>query len=468
MTRSCVANLELSRFDRIVLSVLLGLAIATGLILVRGDQVGVQIDAFFPESDSKETSTRSEIRITFSEPMDKPSVEQNLRLAPPVLGEVDWQGKTLIWRPKEGLAPDTDHTVTLARGASSVKGRQLKNDLTWTFRTGQPRVAFMSLGEFSQLGVIQISSGNTQDLTQFEDGSSVWDFAISRDGSYIAFGLTRPDASAVDLWLARSDGSSARLLVECDDSQCAGASWSPDGRRLAYERRSLNVDFGAIGMGLGPSRVWLLDVKSGDTAPLFSDNQKLGYAPRWSPDGRQLAYFDPEAGVRIVELDTGASQFFPNQLGEIGTWSPDSQSVILVDLLFAGEDYFSYLIRADLTAGTTQVLTDEQTHISEGAPVWSPTGAWIAFGRKALADGTPTAGQQLWLMRPDASDAHALVIDADAHLGSVAWSPDGNAIVYLRFPLMQAGAQPEVWHVSLLDGKSTKLAERATLPEWIP
>ena len=468
MTRARVVHLELNRFDRIVLSVLLGLAIATGLVVVRGDQVGVQIDTFFPEPNSTETSTRSEIRITFSEPMDKPSVEQNLSLAPPAQGEVDWQGKTLIWRPQEALTADTDHIATLARGVSSVKGRQLKNDLTWTFRTGQPRVAFMSLGDVSQLIEIQIDSGSRRNITRFEDGSSVWDYAISRDGSHIAFGLARPDASAVDLWLTQSDGSNARLLVRCDDSQCAGASWSPDGNRLAYERRSLNVDFGAIGMGLGPSRVWLLDVNSGETAPLFSDNQELGYAPRWSPDGRQLAYFDPEAGVRIVELDTGASQLFPNQLGEIGTWSPDSQSVILVDLLFAGEDFFSYLIRADLTDGTTQVLTDEQTQISEGSPVWSPTGGWVAFGRKALADDTPTAGQQLWLMRPDGSDARALVTDANAHLGSVAWSPDGNMIVYLRFPLMQGGAQPEIWYVSLLDGPPSKLADGATLPEWIP
>jgi TolB protein len=331
----------------------------------------------------------------------------------------------------------------------------------------------MSLGDSSQLyevqgNEIQVSSGDAQALTQFDDGSSVWDFAISRDGSHIAFGLARPDASAVDLWLIQSDGKNAHRLLECDESQCAGASWAPGGDRLAYERRSLNVDFGAAGMGLGPSRVWLLDPKSGETQPLFSDSQKLGYAPRWSPDGQRLAYFDPEAGVRILELDTGASQLFPNQLGEMGAWSPDSQSLVLVDLLFAGEDYFSYLVLADLTDGTTQILTDEQTQISEGSPVWAPTGEWVAFGRKALPDGTPTAGQQLWLMRPNGSATHAIVTDAEAHLGSVAWSPDGKSIAYLRFPLLQANARPEIWHVSLAGGDPIKLYEGGTLPEWIP
>ena len=468
MTGIGLAKLDLDRFDWIVFSVLLGLAIATGLVLVRGDQVGVQIDELFPAPGGREVSTRGEIRLTFTESMDRLSVERRLRIDPLVQGEVNWQGKTLIWRPLEGLAPDTEYTVTLANGVISTQGHELKNDLTWAFQTGQPRVAFMSLGDASQLNEIQISSGSTRALTGFDDGSSVWDYAVSRDGSHIAFGLARSDASAVDLWLMQSDGSNARRLIECNESQCAGASWSPDGNRLAYERRSLKVDFGATGMGMGPSRVWLLDLKSGETAPLFSDSQKLGYAPKWSPGGQQLAYFDPNGGVRIVELNTGASQLFPNQLGEIGTWSPDSQALVLVDLLFAGEDYFSYLIRADLTDDVTQILTDEQTQISEGSPAWAPTGEWIAFGRKALADGTPTAGQQLWLMRADGSDAHALVTDADAHLGSVAWSPDGNTIAYLRFPLMQANARPEIWLVSLADGDPIKLTERGTLPEWIP
>jgi len=463
-----IMRLNLDRFDRIVFSVLLGLTIATGLILVRGDQVGVQIGELYPEPESGAVSTRSEIRITFTESMDRLSVERHLRIDPPVHGEMNWQGKTLIWRPLEGMAQETEYTVTLANGARSTRGHQLKNELTWTFQTGQPRVAFISLGDVSQLNEIQISNRSTRALTRFDDGSSVWDYAISRDGGHIAFGLARPDASAVDLWLMQADGSNARRLIECSESQCAGASWSPDGDRLAYERRSLNADFGAVGMGLGPSRVWLVDRKSGETAPLFSDSQKLGYAPSWSPDGRQLAYFDPAAGVRVVELDTGASQLFPNQLGEIGTWSPDSQALALVDLLFAGEDYFSYLIRADLTDGVTQILTDEQNQISEGSPVWAPTGEWIAFGRKALADGTPTQGQQLWLMGPDGSDTHALVTDAHAHLGSVAWSPDGNAIAYLRFPLMQADARPEIWLVSLTDGDPIKLTESGTLPAWIP
>ncbi len=459
---------HINRFDLIVLAVLLTLGLSTGLILLRGDQVGVQASELWPAPDSTDASTRTEIRLTFSEAMDKSSVERHLEVIPAHHGTFSWRGKTLIWRPSRALASDTRYVVTLASGARSAQDRILKNDLTWTFETGHPRVVYMNVGDVSQLYAIETSGLSARQLTHFEDGSSVYDYAISPDGGQIAFGLTRPDASAVDLWLMNANGDDVQRLVTCDNSQCSGVDWSPDGRRLAYDRRELNVDLGAIGVGLGPSRVWLADLRSGQTTRLFQDSQMLGYAPRWSPNGTHLGYFDPQGGVRIANLDTGTSQLFPNQLGEMGTWSPDGQALVIVDLVFAGERYFSYLIRADLTEGTTRNLSGEQAEANDSSPAWSPTGEWIAFGRKALAGGTRTAGQQLWVMRPDGIGVRPLVTDSQAQLGSFAWSPDGLNIAYLRFPLMQANARPEIWLVSLDSGEPFELADNGTLPSWLP
>jgi Tol biopolymer transport system component len=140
----------------------------------------------------------------------------------------------------------------------------------------------------------------------------------------------------------------------------------------------------------------------------------------------------------------------------------------VVDLLFSGERYSSFLVHADLNDQSTHNLSGTETLMNDGSPAWSPTGEWIAFGRKALADGTPTLGQQLWLMRPDGREAHPLKIDAEAQLGSIVWSPDGRSLVYQRFPLMQADARPEIWLVTLDSGSSVKLADNGTLPNWLP
>ena len=71
-------------------------------------------------------------------------------------------------------------------------------------------------------------------------------------------------------------------------------------------------------------------------------------------------------------------------------------------------------------------------------------------------------------MRPDGTGARPLVRDSDAHLGSVAWSPDGEAIAYLRYPLMQADARPEIWLISLDKVEPMKLTDNGTLPSWLP
>jgi TolB protein len=460
--------LDIDRFDRIVWSVLLLLGGMIGLVLLRGDQVGLRVSGLTPAPNSTGVSTRTEIRLSFDETMDQINVEHRFGVTPPLSGTLSWRGKTLVWRPRAALTAGARYTVTLASGARSDQGRRLKDDLTWTFRTGQPRVVFMSTGDDAQLYAVETNGLVVHQLTHLQDGSSPWDYAVSPDGSQIVFGLVRADASAVDLWLVQSDGRDARLLLACKESQCSGATWSPDGRRLAYERRDLNVELGAVGVGPGPPRVWLLDLGSGQTRPLFQDSQRLGYAPRWSPDERYLGYFAPQEGVRVVDLGGNDSRLIPNAAGEMGTWSPDGQALVVVELSFAGERYASHLIRANLNDGSTHKLSGEKSQANDSAPAWSPDGAWIAFGRKALADGTPTAGQQLWLMRPDGSGAYALATDPEAHLGSIAWAPDGRSLAYLRHQLMQAHARPEIWWVSLDGSAPLKLTDNGTLPDWLP
>jgi Tol biopolymer transport system component len=113
-------------------------------------------------------------------------------------------------------------------------------------------------------------------------------WSISPDGSAIAF-TTRPGAIGDrDVWLMRPDGTNPRKLFEVDEnSGLERLEWSPDGRRLIYDRRLRAPDrFDVIVEGR--------DLPTGLVTPIFSDMALQDFY--WSPDGR-IIYSLRERGL---------------------------------------------------------------------------------------------------------------------------------------------------------------------------
>jgi len=100
----------------------------------------------------------------------------------------------------------------------------------------------------------------------------------------------------------------------------------------------------------------------------------------------------------------------------------------------------------------------------DSGPAWSPDGQWIAFVRWA----------DLWLVRPDGTDAHELLATGKLPAREVVWSPDSQRIVFLRAASEAGFPRDEVWVVNR-DGSDPRLLyspERPTGAEvrlaWSP
>jgi len=296
----------------------------------------------------------------------------------------------------------------------------------------EPRLVYIALDAGGRLQLTLDGAPTPQQLTNAE--GDVWDYAVHPRGQGIVYSVLRDDDGA-DLWTIDRDGRKARRLLDCPGASCTAPSWSADGTRIAYERQTLS---GTIGLREGPltPTIWLLDPRTGKSEPLYPDAPTPGREPLWAPAGERLAFYDlAENAVQILDLASGVQQFF-DTLGGVGTWDPAGEQMILPDIHFHNEQSKEILIRVN--SATRNVLQFEAlVSADDTVPRWSPDGEWVAFGRTALPDGTPTWGTQLWLMRPDGSEAHALVAEAEANFGAFAWHPGGGALAYVRLPLGQ-------------------------------
>lgn len=458
-----------SAFDLTVLGVLLGAALLLGLLIWRGDQVGLRVVAVTPADGSVGVSTRSQIHVTFDQPLD-PNADVRLILDPPSSGKVQIMGDRLTFAP-QSLQPDTLYVARVEAGVRSEHGRVLRSALDWRFTTGQTQAIFTRTSEGrEQLFAAPVTSDPTDSaelptsiqLTQLE--GSVWDFAVSPIDSRVAFAALTETGSS-DLWLLTPGGQSQRLL-DCGGAFCSSPSWSNDGELLIFSQRNAS-EFGAA--AVNPPRLSIMHVASGELAPVFADSQKLGFEARWSFDDRWISYLSPDfVGIGVYNLESGEERFYPTQAGEAAPWQPGQTRFVMNEQRILGERSAIHLFLVDPIADTRINLSGENAMVEDGAAVWSPDGEWLAFRRNITEGADATLTKQLWLMRSDGSDARPLTADPDIDHGPPAWSPDGRYLIFHKFPLKGPDIVISVWTLDIETGKQRQIATPGQRPQWLP
>lgn len=308
------------------------------------------------------------------------------------------------------------------------------------------------------------AASSPQSLTPID--VSVWDFAPSPDGRLIAYGALG-EMGFSDLRMIDVASGKEEPLLACENASCSGPSWSSNGQYLAYTRRSVNAFASGV---LSPPRIWLLDVTSGETAPIFSDSQRLGLDARWSVDGEWLCFVSPEEQMlAVISLssqsaeESGQTAFYPTATGETCTWDSSRTRLYTTDFRQSGDEWMTHLIAIDVESGQQFELSEAGSEagalVHDSSAVSSADGAWIAFRRKELEGPGATRGSQIWRMRPDGTEAAALTADPAYDHGPPVWSPDGRFLVTRRFPLRGPEVVPSLWLIDMESGEKRLLVE---------
>lgn len=294
-----------------------------------------------------------------------------------------------------------------------------------------------------QIYVVTIATGRAVRLTN-NALYNLWP-QVSPNGRWIAFTRSKYQWGSGDIVVMGPDGRHAKAITPAS-SDDGYSSWSPDSRRLVYQRGST---------------LYLIDRSGAHNEPV--EPRASGGDPFWARDG--TIYFDnwdeenPE--IAVVAASGGPFRLLTEDSEDEDVepfWSPDGTR-----LLFQsdrnGDDEIWVM---DARGGEAKNLT-QAPRADDQEPVWSPDGTRIAFGSDR---GSAHNDIEIVVMNADGSD-QVSISRSPADDFEPTWSPDGRRIAFAR----SGGDTSDIWTMNADGSDQVRLTTNAAWdvePNWSP
>lgn len=225
-----------------------------------------------------------------------------------------------------------------------------------------------------------VAKGTTRQVTRLNDFDITFpslgpdSIVFQAGGRLYALDLATEQSTEVpvrivsdETWLRRRTANVERLV--------SGASVSPTGKRALFEARgdvfTVPAEFGAV-VNL---------TRSSGVAERY---------PRWSPDGKQVAYWSDRSGeyeLTVGSADGGAPEKKLTTLGPgfryAPQWSPDGRTIAFIDQA-------TRIRICDVASGRVTEIDRSPEWIAHGGleafrVQWSPDSRWVAYARPTAA-----------------------------------------------------------------------------------
>jgi dipeptidyl aminopeptidase/acylaminoacyl peptidase len=257
---------------------------------------------------------------------------------------------------------------------------------------------------------------------------------------------------------------------------------SPDGRLIAYVVTHIDREESAY-----RSAIWVVPVDGSEEPRQFTAGERRDTSPRWSPDGRWLAFVSNRDGddekqakgqLYVVPAHGGEARKLTDAKESVEglAWSPDSTRIAFArrvrDEAYEEEDdrkraprrftrvFYKldsvgwvgdrrkHLFVVGIGGGDERQLTEGDCE--NDSPAWSPDGKRIAFASLRGDRWDVEFVSRLYEFEVDGPGGEPRLLTGDGEQGSrPSYSPDGSRIAYYRTP--EDGTHPYHGQVAVME-----------------
>ena len=296
-------------------------------------------------------------------------------------------------------------------------------------------------------------------ITEMDLFKFVWiaDPQIAPDGSRVAFVRVwvnqKPDRYDSALWIVPTTGGAPRQLTA--GPRDTNPRWSPDGKTLAFIRAAEREGRPQ------PPQIYLLTFDGGEAQPL-TDLPRGAAGFEWSPDGKTIAFMTSEEIKKDKAMTEG---------GEVKEKPPERASDVRVITKATyrsnGPGYVNPKFKAHIWTVSVPTVPGEMPKpkqitkgsFDEGNVSWSPDGSRLYFvANRTVEPYYNPPHTDLYSVAPDGSDEKK-ILSFDGGMRDYTFSNDGKRIAFggsVAHKPVQSYTQPDLFVVSNEAGATPK------------
>lgn len=433
---------------------------------VEGDLKGA-IEQYRKLAQGRDRAVAAKALVRMGECYEKLGDEESRKAYERVLRE---------YSDQTGAVAEARARLTALKSAepSTITVRQVRAPNAYFFGAPSRDGAYLTFRDDSSedIKICDLATGQIRQLTKHQGTwQSAYHSMPSPDGKQVAY--TWYQDEIYELRVVGLDGSEPRVLYSnAGMTWVQPTDWSPDGKSIltVLERKDKT------------SQMVLVSVRDGSVRVLKSFDERSLDRPRFSPDGRYVAYAypqRPESGERdifVLPLDGGRETplvqhpandlhpdwtpdgkrilFLSDRTGAMGAWwiqvaegkSQGTPELIKPDLgpnfrpmgfTRNGSYYYSvrtdmsdvYIAELELATGrliSAPSLATQRFVGSNSGPDWSPDGRQLLY--LSLRRPLPWGARALCVRSTESGEVRELVSKLD-RVSWVRWSPDGRSLL---------------------------------------